>query len=326
MTAQLPREIRKLIKLQCGIVTSTQLAQSGLTKNMVNSKVRYGRWQRLYRGAYATFSGQPGRPAVLWAAVLSAGPGAMLSYGTAAELGRLADTPSELIHLTVPWQRRVVKVPVLVVHYSSRAGQARHPVLLPPQTRIEETVLDLAGAAISIDSACSWVTRSLGRRLTTQAKLRAAMDQRAKLRWRPQLAELLTEDAAGLHSILERRYHRDVERPHGLPSGKRQAPFKLDGRNAYRDRLYRTCRTAVELDGRAAHPGDARWKDIHRDNAAAADGIITLRYGWLDVTVSPCQVAAEVARALALRGFTGARPCSADCPVAAVARPWRPPA
>ncbi|MGH3400387.1 MAG: hypothetical protein ACRDPO_37470, partial [Streptosporangiaceae bacterium] len=72
---------------------------------------------------------------------------------------------------------------------------------------------------------------------------------------------------------------------------------------------------AVELDGRAAHPADRRWPDIHRDNAAASAGVITLRYGWLDVTRHPCRVAAQVAEVLRLRGYGGGRACSADCPV-----------
>ena len=160
--------------------------------------------------------------------------------------------------------------------------------------------------------------------MTTQTRLRAAMDRRARLRWRRELAELLTEDAAGLHSILERRYDRDVERTHGLPAGSRQAHVRRDDRSEYRDRQYDAYRVAVELDGQLAHPDDTRWKDIRRDNAAAADGIITLRYGWVDVTCKPWVVAAEVALVLAGRGCTAARPCSANCPVANVVRQFRP--
>ncbi len=280
----------------------------------------------MHRGVYATFSGEPGRSALLWAAVLSAGPGAMLSYRTAAELKRLVDSPSESIHVTVPGDRRVAKVPGIVVHYSARAGQALHPALLPPQTRIEETILDLMNAAASIDDALAWITAGLGRRLTTQAKLRAAVELRARLRWRSELAELLTDDSSGLNSILEVRYHRNVERPHGLPDTTRQAPTRIAGRRRYRDVLYKAYRTVIELDGRLAHPGDTRWRDIRRDNAAALDGITTLRYGWFDVTQTPCRVAAEIAMVLARRGFTGARPCSPLCLVAAVVEQWRPPA
>jgi hypothetical protein len=298
MAAQLPRDLRDFIYLQQGVVTSGQLIAAGITKDMIKSKVRSGRWQRTYRGVYATFSGELGRPAALWAGVLSAGTGAMLSHRTAAEAGRLTDSRSGLIHITVPGSRRVTKMPGIVVHYSARVSQALHPALLPPQTRIEETILDLAGTASTIDNATAWVLAGFCRRLTTQARLNASMDRRARLRWRRELAELLTEDAAGLHSILERRYDRDVERPHGLPSGSRQAHAKRGDRSEYRDRLYDAYQVAIELDGELTHPDETRWKDIRRDNAAAADGIITLRYGWLDVTRMPCKIAAEVASVL----------------------------
>ena len=73
----------------------------------------------------------------------------------------------------------------------------------------------------------------------------------------------------------------------------------------------------METDGAVAHPCEARWRDQHRDNAAAADGIITLRYGWADVTQRPCQVAAQVAGVLQERGWRGTpHPCSPSCPIA----------
>jgi len=317
-------DLAALTDRQCGVVTTRQAVEAGLTVDQITAKLRFGRWQRMYRGVYATFSGEPTRLARLWAAVLYAGPGAMLSYHTAAEVARLADRPSELVHVTVPSARRVAKTPGIVIHYSARARLAMHPARLPPQTRIEETVLDLANAARTLDDACGWVIRSLQRGLTTQAGLAHYLELRPKMRWRSELAELLTLDAAGLHSVLELRYHRNVERPHGLPTGERQARFRRGGHNEYRDVLYEAYLTAVELDGELAHIGEARWRDSRRDNAAAADGIFTLRYSWLDITKSPCQVAAEVVRVLGRRGFAGARPCSPNCPVGADRRSGRP--
>jgi hypothetical protein len=110
-------------------------------------------------------------------------------------------------------------------------------------------VLDLASATAQIDDAVAWVTQALGRRLTTQESLQHSLDLRERIRWHRELAELLSPDAAGLHSILEYRYDHDVERPHGLQAGERQARFSQDGRTGYRDRLYRAYRVAVELDG-----------------------------------------------------------------------------
>jgi len=312
---QLPSRLRDAAESQAGVVTCSQAAAAGLSRNAVHSRVVTGRWQRLYRGVYAAFSGEPSRLARLWAAVLYAGCGAVLSHRTAAELVGLADGPSELVHVTVPAERRVSRAPGLVIHVSGRAREAVHPVRLPPQTRVEETVLDLADAARTIDDAVGWVSRALGRRLTTPSRLRDALAQRARIRWRRELTEMLSPDLAGLMSVLERRYQRNVERPHGLPAGTRQARAQRGEATVYRDVLYEKFATCVELDGQLAHPSEARWRDIRRDNAVAADGGVTLRYGWLDVSAGACQTAAEVDRTLRRRGFAGGRPCSPGCPV-----------
>jgi hypothetical protein len=318
MPHELPQRLRELAQFQHGILTRDQAQQGGLTKDVIRSRVRQDRWQRMYAGVYAAFSGEPGRTAVLWAAVLRAGPGAMLSHHTAAELAGLADAPSTSMHVTIPAGRRIAGSPGLVVHLSSRADQIRHPALAPARTRIEDTVLDLTQLATTAEAAYDWMTRALGRRLTTQPRLRAAMASRRRLRWRRDLTGALAADWAGVHSGLEYRYLRDVERPHALPPGTRQALARHAGRNEYRDVLYEEYGVAVELDGRAAHPGDTRWRDIRRDNSAAADGIVTLRYGWIDVSQRPCWVAAQVAQVLVRRGYSGFRPCAPDCPVALI--------
>lgn len=318
MRSELPRELRELAWMQDGVLTTGQALDGGLTRAMIRSRLEQRRWQRLQTGVYAVFSGPPGRPAMLWGAVLRAGPGAMLSHHSAAELAGLSDRPSALIYVTVPGDRYVERIPGIVLRRSGRARQAVHPVAIPPRTSVEETVLDLSTAAASLDDACGWITRALGRRLTTQARLREAMSMRARLRWRRELTEALTADWDGVHSSLEHRYLRDVERPHALPRGIRQARAAQVAGTIYRDVLYDQYGVAVELDGRAAHPGDRRWSDIRRDNAAAADGIVTVRYGWLDVSQQPCLVAAQVARVLQLRGFGLARGCCSTCPVAEV--------
>lgn len=245
--------------------------------------------------------------------MLRAGAGAALSHHTAAELFGLVSEPSSLIHVTIPGARRMSRVPGLVVHLSVRAEPARHHALAPPRTRIDETVLDLVDASDGADQALGWVTAALGRRLTTQLRLTAALGQRPRIRWRPELMAALTPDLAGAHSALEVRYLRDVERRHRLPCGTRQAVFRHGRRTGYRDVLYEEYGVAVELDGRSAHPGETRWSDIRRDNAAAADGIVTVRYGWAEFTQRPCLVAAQVAQALGRRGGAAGQSCGPAC-------------
>jgi hypothetical protein len=262
-------------------------------------------------------TGAPGRSAQLWAAVLYAGPGALLSHETAAEIVGLADKPTEQIHLSIPSQRRVAARPGISIHRSERVPDAAQGHTYPPRTKIEETVLDLTQAATTFDDVCGWVTRAFARELTDEARLLAAITQRTKLRWRADLHELIMAAAAGDHSVLEFRYERDVERAHGLPAPARQVPFaKPGGRRGRRDRVYEEFAVVVELDGRAAHPEENRWRDKARDNAAAVDGQQTLRYGWADVRYQPCATAAQVARVLGAHGWQGRpRPCSYGCPV-----------
>ena len=159
------------------------------------------------------------------------------------------------------------------------------------------------------------MTRALARNLTDEARLRQAMTVRPRLRWRADLDELIVAAAGGDHSVLEFRYHCDVERAHGLPESARQVPFTaLGGRRGRRDRVYDEYGVVVELDGRFAHPGENQWKDKARDNAAAAEGQQSLRYGWINVRWKACATAAEVARVLRLHGWDGhPKPCSPGC-------------
>jgi uncharacterized protein DUF559 len=177
-------------------------------------------------------------------------------------------------------------------------------------------VLDLTQTAANFDDVCGWVTRAFARDLIDEARLRKAMGIRPKLRWRADLVELIAAAAEGDHSVLEYRYDRDVERAHGLPEARRQVPFTgPGGRRGRRDRVYQDYALVVELDGRLAHPDDRQWKDKARDNAAAAAGMQTLRYGWEQVRRKPCETATEVATVLRLQGWAGRpRACSAGCP------------
>lgn len=314
MTRQLPKQCLRLLRLQGGVIAGWQAESAGLPPRLMEAMARSERWQRLHRGVYAAFTGEPPRVATLWAAVLRVGPQSILSHETAAELDGLLDRRSRLIHVTVPQPQHLRPVPGFVLHRSSRISEARHPGLLPPRTMIEETVLDLAQDAASFDDVVALIARACQRHLTLPVLLREKLDKRAKTRWRTELALALEDVASGVHSPLEYRYVRNVERAHGLPTSERQAPAVVRGRVIYRDVFYRRYRVAAELDGRASHPAEQRWLDNRRDNASAADGVFTLRYGWADVTEYACESALEVGGVLGQRGWPGPlRRCGQDC-------------
>ena len=296
------------------MLARAQVLGNGMTRKQVEVRLRSGRWQRLHPGVYATFSGDPRRSAVLWAALLRAGDEAVLSHHTAAELHGLTATPSRAIHVMVPSGQLVSPIGGVALHYSRRVAQARHPARTPPQTRVEETVLDLAAGAAGLDEALGWIFRACGSRKTTPDRIAAAMALRGRVRWRTELSAALGLGAQGVHSLLEFRYVRRVEQPHGLPAATRQYRVTRAGQHQYQDVTYQAYGVVVELDGQVAHPEGSRWRDIRRDNASAVDGQQTLRYGWADVTEQPCWVAAQVGEVLAGHGWDGRlRRCGRTC-------------
>jgi hypothetical protein len=144
----IPRELGELSRFQAGIISRQQALAAGLSTGAIVAKLRHERWQQIYRGVYATFTGPVNRQAQLWAAVLYAGQGARLSHETAAELQGLSDRRSSLIHVTIPPSRRVTSVDGVVIHISAQTDAGvRFPRGVVPRTFVEETILDLVHAA-----------------------------------------------------------------------------------------------------------------------------------------------------------------------------------
>jgi len=119
-------QARQLLAAQGRAIASRQGAVAGIGPRVMRGRVSSGRWQRLQRGVYAAFSGDPTRETMLWAALLRAGSDAVLSHQTAAERHGLLDAPSPVIVITVPASRHPaqVRIPGVCVELD---GTAAHP-------------------------------------------------------------------------------------------------------------------------------------------------------------------------------------------------------
>ena len=206
--------------------------------------------------------------------------------------------------------------PGLRVHQPRAWADRRQPAATLPQTRIEDTVLDLIDAdaggrrrralgPAGLPAPAHHAPPGCGRR-----RRNVGVFGTGRL-----VRELLAEAADGVASPLERRYRLDVELAHGLPRAERGGAWAApDGRRRYFDVRYKLWRLRVELEGLAFHPEDRSWVDHARDNAAVQLGDVVLRYGWRAVTATPCEVAAQVAAVLTLRGWPGRlTPCGPSC-------------
>lgn len=315
--------IAEVLDKQHGALTREQAMSAGLSRRLIAARLDAGRWQRLHRGVFVTFSGPVPRETQLWGAVLRVGEHAVLSHHSAAEIWRLSDAPSTPIHLTVPRKATSSAIPGLVLHFSSRLAEARHPARLPPQTKLEETVLDLADLAHTAEDAVAWPIRACQRRLTTSDRIIATLEARSRARWRRDVADAIPDIRAGVHSPLELRYLRDVERRHGLPRGDRQVRVTRGITRQYIDVRYADYGVVVELDGVLAHSADGRSRDMRRDNANTLDGYQTLRYSWVPVAYHACATALEVFTLLRRNGLrTPFRPCGKSCAPMTAGTTW----
>ncbi|HEY6785966.1 MAG TPA: type IV toxin-antitoxin system AbiEi family antitoxin domain-containing protein [Trebonia sp.] len=310
-----------LLSGQKKVISVAQARALGMTHDAIRWKVASGRWQRVYQGVYATFSGDLPRESRLWAVVLRCGEHTVLSHETAAEIQGLGQSRSSRIHVTVPPQVtpiRGTEVRDVVVHRTATWQADPQPWFALPRTPVAVTVLDLVEAARDLDDAYAWMSRAITTRAVAATMIADALNARKKARRRAWLEDALTDISDGIHFPLERRWTRDVERAHGLPQATRQV--RRTGADGIRflDNLYEPYRISVELDGLAFHPPEQRHGDYYRDNETAiATDAQVLRYGFQQVANRPCTQAAQLARALIKHGWDAKtlKPCKQECPV-----------
>lgn len=321
MTSDHCAEVRDVLNEQKSVLSRAQAIDLGVAAQHMDNRLRSGLWVPVHRGVYAAVTGNLDREADLRAALLRAGPDAILSHWTAAELHKLIDRPWPTIHVTVPESRnpaRHGKINGVIVHRSDVTMRGRHPTTTLPCTRVDATIVDLIHCAPTFDAAYDWICRGIGRRRTTAERIRATLEARQRVRWGTEV-KIALGVATGALSWLELRYARGVEIPHGLPQASRQVLVHQDTGNKYLDNLYEEYLTCVELDGTLAHPQDEqqrdkerdRWNLVHRET-------VTMRFGVPDLATDEklCATAAQVTKVLSDRGpATGHRCSRSGCAV-----------
>ncbi len=282
------------------MLTREQVVGLGMGDRSIERLVVQRHWRRLLPGVYLTAATEPGWRSLAWAGVLYAGERAVLGGSAAGFVHGLVDQPPATITVVIPHEQRTRNVePWVFVRQRGLGSPGRGN---PPRIGVESTVLWLCGAGRP-EEAVIWVTTAVQRRLTTPGRLRRALELAQRQRHRQVIDGLVTDVAKGAHSPLEVLYARDVERAHGLPTGRRQGP-SVSGSGAH-DVTYDEQEVVVELDGRVWHDGMGRFRDMWRDNVSTLGHHLTLRYGAYDLYRQPCAVADQVAQALIQRGWRG---------------------
>jgi hypothetical protein len=286
---------------QAGRISRAQLTQLGVRRGRIEGWIEEGYLVRGLPEVYAVGHVAPSVMGDLFAAVLYAGPGAMLSHMTAAWWRGLIEYARPRISVRTP--RRRLSRSGIQVH--GRSSTERHWHKQLPVTSLGQTMLDLAASA-----ELKLVRKALGR-LDYQYDLDTEALARICGRGRPGSAALKWAIAnydprfGRTNSPLEDNWLCFCER-FDVP--------KPDDVNAWVhgiqvDALYAEQRLVVELDGGANHHSAAQMRRDHRnDLILRGHGLRVNRYSRDLVHDEPLAVRADVLATLASSSSSQAGP------------------
>ena len=266
---------------QHGVITRRQLLDAGWTSSAIDRARRDGRLHGIHRGVYALGHAALSQEGRWMAAVLAAGPGAVLSHRSAAHLhGLIARSPS-LADVTTTRATR----PVEGVRRHRTRRLEDHEVTGKngiPVTTVERTVTDLADVATR-----RTVERAAGQAEIAYGITPSPINGRRGAKW-------LKGAPDRSRSELERAFVKLCQRE-GIAVGEHNA--QVAGIEV--DFLWREQRLVVELDGWRFHrTREAFERDRERDQALVRSGHRVLRFTHRQITERPRDVARTVRAAL----------------------------
>jgi hypothetical protein len=273
----------------------------GVSRSTTNAWVQTGYLTRVLPRVYAIGHTAPSREADLWAAILQAGPGAMLSHGTAAHWRGLINFPPRVIEVSTP--RKIKSTKGVRVH--GRRNIERHFHNHLPVTSIGQTMLDLAAtselrlvrkALADLDYTHQLDIQAL-QAICRQGRPGSTRLHRALNDHQPQLAHT--------NGRLEEDFLHFCER-YEIPIPKFNATIHGITVDAY----WPAGNLVVELDGHDNHSSKAQLRrDKRRDLTLRGHGVDVHRYDWALLQDRPREVRDEIlARLTRARAPAPARP------------------
>ncbi|MEX2395014.1 MAG: hypothetical protein WD826_11105 [Actinomycetota bacterium] len=147
-----------------------------MTADEIEGWLRRGLWLKLHRAVYRTAAAPLTFEGRALAAVLAAGPGAVVSHTAMARLFRVEGIADDTIHVTVPGDR-CPRIPGVVVHQRTNLSSRDRTTIGPiPVTSMVRLMIDLASVVRSniLEDALDDLLRR--GRVTVEAILRRLSD------------------------------------------------------------------------------------------------------------------------------------------------------
>jgi very-short-patch-repair endonuclease len=275
---------------QHGVISRRQLLELGLSPRSIEHRLATGRLHQIWRGVYAVGRPELSQRGRWMAAVLSCGPKAALSHGSAGTFFEILPARTDLIEVSVPAAVRR-RQPGIVVHRRKlRNGEVEYRHGIPVTTPIT-TLIDLA-ARLDQHQLERGVNEADKRGLTDPEELRLVLEEIPRRPGVKPLRELLDRHTFVLtDSELERRFI-PIARSAGLSLPETQCMV-----NGYRvDFYWPELGLVVETDGLRYHRTPAQQaRDRVRDQTHMATGLTPLRFTRAQVRFEPEHVRATLA-------------------------------
>ena len=248
----------------------------------------------LQRGVYAVGCRTLGIKGRWMAAVLTCGPGAILSHRSAGQLWRLVPRASHVPEVTRP--RHFRGRSRVLAHRSTVPDDERTVVDGIPVTTVPRTLLDLA-AVVSKRRLERALNEAEVLGLTDALSVPDLLKRYPGRRGSAVLRQLLRDEAT-LSGITQNDFEEGFAAlldAHRLQRPRFNADVVVRGRHFNVDCLWREGRLIVELDGRGVH-GTARAfeTDRERDRLLLADGWRVMRLTWRQVRDDPAEILADL--------------------------------
>jgi very-short-patch-repair endonuclease len=292
--------IAQLAGAQHGVVARRQLIELGVGRGAIDRRVHRGRLHVVHRGVYAVGHRALTQRGRWMAAVLAAGPGAVLSHHSAAALWGIRPTSRTRIEVTVPRTLHATKhlhPHCAVLPQDERATHDGIPVTTPART-----LLDLAGT-LGLRQLERAFNEAEVLRLQSPTSVEELV-QRHQPRGTTNLRTLLLNARSSTRSELEARFLTFID-THALP--KPETNVLIEGTEV--DAAWRAHGLIVELDGYTHHGTRAAFEaDRRRDRRLIAAGWTVLRVTWRDLKDRPHEIAAQIRALLSMPPFSPAHP------------------
>jgi very-short-patch-repair endonuclease len=256
----LEEAIAELAERQYGKVSRAQLLQLGLGEKAIEYRVAKGWLRPDYRGVYSLGHRPHSREGRWMAAVLYGGDGAVLSFWSAATLGRMRSGTGPRTHVTTPRKRR--SGPTITFHQAQLPEDEVTEDQGIPCTTPARTLLDLAPLLPS---------PVLARLIELAPKCEGAcladlLDRYPRRPGAPKLRAVLGRGTPMTRSDLEALVFDAIERA-GLP--KPQVNAVVEGYEV--DFVWREHGVIAELDTYVTHGSRSAFeRDRERDRRLAA--------------------------------------------------------